>query len=117
MKIHYSPYFDGDHYIDFQLRKNLLIDELVVGNSGLLSELELRGGFSCECLSGIERQANYYNAVKLVAEAQKDCFIKKSFQIDEYGVASELMRWRDELILAGWKAAIKGVSEKLDKYS
>jgi len=58
MKIHYSPCFDGEHYIDFGSRSNLMIDELVVGNSGLLNELELRGGLSCECLSQAERQAN-----------------------------------------------------------
>ena len=114
MKIHYSPYFDGEYYIDFQGRGNLLIDELVVGNSGLLSELELRSGMACECLSESERQASYYNAAKAVIESKPDSFISDSFKADEYGVASELLNWRDELIAAGWKPDIRNVSAKLD---
>ena len=110
MKIHYSPCFDGEHYIDFQGRGNLLIDELVVGNSGLLKELELRSGLTCECLPDVERQANYYNAVKSVVEEHPDCFISNSFKIDEYGVASELLRWRDELMVAGWNSEMRNVS-------
>ena len=72
MKIHYSPYFDSEHYIDFQGRGNLLFDELAVGDSGLLSELELRSGMACACLSESERQASYYNAVKSVIKSRPD---------------------------------------------
>ena len=114
MKTHYSPYFKGEHYIDFSLRNNTILGEIFVGDSGLLGEFELRSGLTCECLSVVERQANYYNAVREAAEIQPDCFIRDSFKIDEYGVAAELLRWRDELILAGWTSTIKGVSEKLD---
>ncbi len=117
MKIHYSPYFDGEHYIDFQGRGNLLIDELVVGDSGLLSQLELRSGMACACLSGSERQASYYNAVKAVIGTRPDNPITESFEADEYGVASELLRWRDELIAAGWNPDIRNVSAKLDLLS
>lgn len=117
MKIHYSPHFDGEHYIDFQGRGNLLIDELVVGDSGLLSQLELRSGMACACLSGSERQAIYYNAVKAVIETRPGNPITESFEADEYGVASELLRWRDELIAAGWNPDIRNVSAKLDLLS
>jgi len=114
MIIHYSPYFDSDPFIDFQKRNNLLFDEIVVGNKGLLGELELRSGLVCETLSDVEREANYYNVLKKVVDSHPDSFMKKSFDVDEYGVASELLRWRDELVLAGWTSEIKGVSDKLD---
>ena len=91
-----------------------MIDELVVGNSGLLNELELRGGLSCECLSQAERQANYYNAVKAKVDSDKSSIISDSFLADEYGVASELLRWRDELLVAGWNSDIRHISAKLD---
>ena len=117
MKIHYSPYFDGEHYIDFQGRGKPLFDELAVGDSGLLSELELRSGMACACLSESERQASYYNAVKAVIESRPDNPIADSFKVDEYGVASELLRWRDELIAAGWDFDIRNVSAKLDLLS
>lgn len=114
MKIHYSPYFDGTPYINFTFRENLLLDEVFIGNSGLLRELELRNGVPEQILPLEERQAVYYKAVKKIVGSNPDCFIYKSFQTDEYGTTAELLQWRDELVLAGWTTDIKGVSEKLD---
>ncbi len=114
MKIHYSPYFDRNPFIDFQKRDNLLFNEMVVGNKGLLTELELRSGLVCETLSDVEREANYYNVLKKVIGSHPDSFMKESFDTDEYGVASQLLHWRDELVLAGWKSDMNGISDKLD---
>src|SRR6056297_3238322 len=114
MKIHYSPYFDRNPFIDFQKRDHLLFNEMVVGNKGLLTELELRSGLVCETLSDVEREANYYNVLKKVIGSHPDSFMKESFDTDEYGVASQLLHWRDELVLAGWKSDMNGISDKLD---
>ena len=61
-----------------------------------------------------KREASYYNIVREIVLAQPDCFIRQSFKIDEYGTASELLRWRDELTLAGWNSRMKGISAKLN---
>ena len=114
MNIHYSPYFDQNPFIDFRKRNNLIFNEMIVGNKGLLSELELRSGLVCETLSDVEREASYYQVLKKVVDKHPDSFIKKSFEMDEYGVASEILNWRDELVLAGWNPEIEGVSDKLD---
>lgn len=113
MIINYSPFFDKEHFIDFDRRRKCIFNERVVGNAGLLTELELRGGLTCSCLSKIEREANYYHAVKKAINSHPGCFIEDSFKVDEYGVASELLKWRDELILAGWKPEIKNIPGKL----
>ncbi len=118
MTIHYSPYFDGETYIDFESREaKIILNELFVGNAGLLAELELRGGLTRKCLSPAEREANYYNMVKRYVESQPDCIISASFEKDEYGVASELLRWRDDLILSGWNTKIEPISDKLSLLS
>ena len=114
MKIHYSPYFDGEKYIDFKSRNNIVFDEIFVGDSGLLSELELRAGISSETLPLSEREANYYSLLKSTLERLDRCFIEESFKVDGHGVAAELLKWRDELVLAGWHPGIRGISKKLD---
>jgi len=114
MKIHYSPHFDRNPFIDFQKRDNLIFNEMVVGDKGLLNELELRSGLVCETLSDVEREANYYNVLRQVIDNRPESFISKSFDVDEYGVASQLLKWRDELVLAGWKPDMIGISDKLD---
>jgi len=114
MKIYYSPYFDGEIHIDFKPRNNIVFDEKFVGDIGLLSELELRAGISYETLTISEREANYYSLLKTTLERLDSCFIKESFKVDGHGVAAELLRWRDELVLAGWHPEIRGISKKLD---
>jgi hypothetical protein len=114
MKIHYSPYFERNPFVDFQKRNNLIFNEMIVGNKGLLTELELRSGLVCETLSDVEREASYYQVLKKAVDKHPESFIKKSFEMDEYGVASEVLNWRDELVLAGWNPEIEGVSDKLD---
>ena len=114
MKIHYSPYFDGEKHIDFRSRNNIVFDEIFLGDSGLLSELELRAGISSETLPLSEREANYYRLLKTTLERLESCFLEKSFKVDGHGVAAEFIKWRDELVLAGWHPGIRGISEKLD---
>ncbi len=114
MIIHYSPYFDSGYYIDFSNRSSCMVNESVVGNTGLLAELELRGGLSRRHLSPTEREANYYNLMKSYIRRHPGCFIQQSFDVDEFGVASELLHWRDELVLCGWNRQVTGISDKLN---
>ncbi|MGE5406196.1 MAG: PD-(D/E)XK nuclease family protein, partial [Methanosarcina sp.] len=79
-----------------------------------LRQMELRGGLACDCLPDPERQSKYYSAVKSVIAGTPDCLFRKSFAIDEYGVAAELLKWRDELVAAGWDHSLTGISKKLD---
>lgn len=113
MKIHYSPFFDGNVYIDYKKRGNIVFDEIFVGDAGLLSELELRIGLSTKILSQPERIAYYAGVLNKVFQKDPGLFIKGSFETDEFGTASEILRWRDELITAGWTTNITGNSEKL----
>lgn len=114
MIIHYSPYFDGSSFIDFSSRGNTILEELFVGDAGLLAELELRSGKSKIYPTQIEREANYFIVVKHYMQANPNCLFSESFKVDEYGVSSQLLNWRDELILSGWNANIMDVSAKLE---
>jgi hypothetical protein len=79
-----------------------------------LNELELRAGLTCSQLSEIERQAIYLLALKKHVAANPDSMFAQSFNVDDFGVAAELLRWRDELVKAGWVPEVTGISKKLD---
>lgn len=112
MNIIFSPFYDGEKYIDYS--QSPIIDKMYVGPLGLLSELELRAGLTCSQLPEIERQAIYLLALKKHIAAKPNSMFARSFKVDDFGVAAELLRWRDELVKAGWNTEVTGISEKLD---
>ncbi|MDL2323135.1 PD-(D/E)XK nuclease family protein [Bacteroidales bacterium OttesenSCG-928-A17] len=112
MNIIFSPFYDGEKYIDYS--KTPIIDKMFVGPLGLLSELELRAGLTCRQLPEIERQAMYLLALKKYIAANPESIFAQSFSVDDFGVATELLNWRDNLVKAGWDKKSTGISEKLD---
>lgn len=96
MKIHYSPYYDNGCFLGDSPR---LMGEIYLGNKGLLQQLQQRAGMHIECKSEVERETDYYKAVKQV---KTPAFYDKAFKSDEMGVAAKLLRWRDALVMAGW---------------
>lgn len=112
MNIIFSPFYDGEKYIDYS--QTPIIDKMYVGPLALLSELELRAGLTCSQLPEIERQAIYLLALKQYITRNPDSMFAPSFKVDDFGVAAELLRWRDELVKAGWNMKPTGISEKLD---
>jgi hypothetical protein len=112
MNIIFSPFYDGEKYIDYA--QTPIIDKMYVGPLGLLSELELRAGLTCSQLPEIERQAMYLLALKKYIAANPKSMFAQSFKVDDFGVAAELLRWRDELVKAGWDSGMTGISEKLN---
>ncbi|MDL2241834.1 PD-(D/E)XK nuclease family protein [Bacteroidales bacterium OttesenSCG-928-L03] len=112
MNIIFSPFYDGEKYIDYS--KTPIIDKIFVGPLGLLSELELRAGLTCRQLPEIERQAMYLLALKKYIAANPDSMFAQSFSVDDFGVAAELLKWRDLLVKAGWNKKSSGISEKLN---
>ena len=51
MRIVYSPYYSGSHYVDLKKRQYSLLGLKVCGSRELLSELELRAGIVSQELS------------------------------------------------------------------
>ena len=76
-------------------------DEVVCGPVGLLRLLELRLGLVGVLPSHGRRVVGYRDALAVLAAAGPQ-FYSASFVQDDYAVAETLLRWRDELVLAGW---------------
>lgn len=111
MKIIYSPHYDGEIFLGDQPE---MMGVKYVGTLGLLEELGLRTGIRNKPMSDVEREANYLYAMQ--KHIIKTPFEKAS-KVDPIGVASKLMRWRDDLIMAGWDKTVQASTHKFPKLS
>ena len=125
--LHYSPCFNGRTYIDYDAThkhpKRCLLGESVVSTAGLLSRFELVLGINCPDITDTERSCAYYEALRNVitpghplyaswhndyvpsdddATAEDVNAEGGSFKHPHLAVTTELLRWRDALLLAGW---------------
>lgn len=127
MKIHYSPFFNGHTYIDYSRHNGGLLGEAVESTAGLLGRLELLAGLSYpEEVNETLRQQEYFELLNEIIPL-KDDPLSESFEIDrqdkelnedpQYRVTTELLRWRDQLIMAGWngEALPEGRLKNLEK--
>ncbi len=83
-----------------QERRNC-INELVCGPEALLTVLEVRLGVRTKTAPTPRRVAQY-RIILEQAQAEQRRFYSASFERDAFAVAEVLLRWRDELVLAGW---------------
>jgi len=100
IKLHFNPFFDLDIYFDFSLDQNKSsFNEDYVGMNGLLDRLELYLGCKARFSNDNKRVRLYREGISKVSD--NNAFYHKSFVADPSGTASELLAWRDELILGG----------------
>lgn len=107
MKIHYSPYYDGELFFT---KDTNLMGVLYVGTKGLLEILKLRTGLHQDFLSRVEQETQYMIAAQKCASGS---FFEKAFAVDAMGVAGKLLQWRDSLIMAGWDGTCNEEKSKL----
>src|ERR1700674_5103846 len=93
---------DLDGYQDLQPRHRF--NESICGPQGFLRLLELRLGLASNPASAASRIVQYRGALESAASI-KERFYTVSFAKDPLAVAETLLRWRDELVLAGWDGA------------
>ena len=90
---------DLDGYQDLQPRDRF--NESICGSQGFLRLLELRLGLASKPASAAGRIVQYRELLQNAASI-KERFYTASFAKDPLAVAETLLRWRDELVLAGW---------------
>ena len=100
MKIIFGLDLDG--YQDLEARDRF--NESIFGPHGFLNLLELRLGLSSSPPSAAGRIVQYREFLQNAASIKKR-FYTESFTKDPLAVAETLLRWRDELVLAGWNGS------------
>src|SRR3984885_4131061 len=93
---------DLDGYQDLQTRDRF--NESICGPQGFLDLLELRLGLASKPASAAARIVQYREFLQRAASI-KWRFYTASFAKDPLAVAETLLRWRDELVMAGWDGA------------
>ena len=102
--LHFSPQFDSGAWSGEPAKGNCKIDESYVGPMGLLTFLEVKLGITAQEKPQHEIVAAYTKAAQAAATANHTIFFAKSLELSPLATAGELLRWRDELVLSGWKA-------------
>ena len=103
MKITFGLHLDGWRSTGSAVR----FDEVVCGVSGFLRTLELVLGLPASEATRAKRVI-VYRAALARATANQQRFYERSFVNDGLATSEELLRWRDELIMAGWDGALGG---------
>jgi ATP-dependent helicase/nuclease subunit B len=72
----------------------------IVGPNGLLEILETARGLSCPGTANVIRVAAFQAAIEATSGTPR--FWSRSLAVDGWATARTLLRWRDELVDAGW---------------
>lgn len=79
------------------------VGKLVCGPLGLLTALEVATGLPpTDSVSELERVISYREAVRAFLQKNPAAFFASSFAVESLSTSRVLLRWRDELRLAGW---------------
>lgn len=102
--LHFSPQFDSGAYSGEPGKGVSQFGESYVGPLGLLAFLEVRLGKTVREKPQHESLADYTKAAQEAARMDSEIFFADSLDLSPLATAGELLRWRDELVLSGWKA-------------
>ena len=105
LTILFNPAFDSGAYVADPADGTVSFGEKHVGALGLLQELELRLGLTAPDKGAHELLSAYHNAALAAAKEDPGVFFAESLSLSPLKTASELLAWRDELVLSGWTAS------------
>lgn len=89
-------------------------DHLFCGPAGLVDALEVRLGLPPRGAGQALRVHRYLEAIRRIPASNK-AFFAESLSVDPRGVGEELLRMRDELVMAGWNpSAVPSGLERID---
>jgi len=101
---------DGRTYPDFPGDKPAVLGEAVVGPRGLLGILETQLGLTGPYKAEAVRIAAYAAKLGAALKERPKAFYAESYDKDPWSTAERLLRWRDDLVLAGWRKATVGAT-------
>ena len=105
MEILFGQHFDQGYYLDYSLPENQhIFNRQIVGPLGLLNLLERDLGLMGKYLQSLDRRVLYQGMLTSYINEHPGNLFARSFACDPDGVTGELLRYRDQLILAGIKA-------------
>jgi len=103
-KLIFSPCYDGRVHIGFDKVRPTGVK--YVGPLGLLAELELRAGLTCQEMDSTDRTLMMTTAVERYLETHPESMFKDSFDLDSNDVVLQILSWRDALVMAGWDETV-----------
>lgn len=106
MKIIFGLHADG---MNPQIKENRL-GVKTVGPNGFLNILETQLGIPVQDSSHTSRVVSYLK--RMESAGINGRFFEKSYQIDKFNVAAELLSWRDQWYAGGWNGEITTGSKK-----
>lgn len=102
--LHFNPQYDTGVWAGDPARNGSRIGESYIGPMGLLSELEVRLGLTAGEKPLHGTLAVYMTAAQEASKNNPKIFFSQSMALSPLATAQELLRWRGELVLAGWSA-------------
>ena len=106
MNIYFSPAYTSSVYA-LSSDQEIIFDAVIMGEPELLALLELYAGIQAPDKNSSERDIDYFKCVNDYIEKNEDSLIAKSFKSDNLGTSKMCLKWRDALVLAGWKKSDK----------
>ena len=110
MDLTFSWFVDGGGWPERPGGGAPALDSAVVGPNGLLDVVETMLGLGRPVIANVARIAVYRLKIEAAGGAR---FWSESFSIDPWSSARELLRWRDELIEAGWRPGVGAARRRL----
>ena len=89
------------------------MDATVADTAKLVSMVEMRLGIHHADVNPNKRMVAYYRAMQQYMHEHKKNVLSESFKLNGLATAAAALRWRDELLLAGWDISVPAVSERL----
>jgi len=86
------------------------LDQAVVGPNALLDHVETMLGLGRPAVANVKRIAVYRQKIEASGGPR---FWSESFALDPWSSSRELLRWRDELIEAGWRPGVGAARRRL----
>lgn len=102
MRIDFASTFGFDDVYPYNVSANnkMSVGHIRLGQRGLLNFFENHLGLYSKDVHKAVRAKAYEQAIATTLVTYPNLYVSKSYEVDSWGVANQLLKWRDELVLA-----------------